>query len=94
MRPFVIAPANMNSHTVFGHIRQRMVERLHMGGGNLQKFIIAHIREEHVPRERKIGAIQLQIEAGGDYGFIFLLHRIGQSGQIGFAIWVEAILQE
>ena len=49
MGPFIITPADMQPHFVFGNIDQCVVQRFDMAGGNFDKFGVAEIGEQHVP---------------------------------------------
>ncbi len=94
MRAFVIAPADVDAHLFGGQIGQRVVQRLDMGVGDLDEVGVGKVGEQHVPRQRQIGAVELQVEPGGDDGFVFRLHGVGQRGQIGLARGIEIVLQK
>ena len=51
-------------------------------------------RQPHVARQGKVGAIQLKVQPGGDDGPVFVPHRFGQSGKVGFACGIVDVFQE
>jgi hypothetical protein len=94
MGPLVVAPADVDAHPVLRHVLKRVVQRLDMGGRDLHELLVGQVREQHVAAEREVGAIELQVEASGHDGLVFLLHRIGERGEIGLPRRVVIILQE
>ena len=82
MRPLVIAPADVHANAILRHLGQRVVERLDMASRDLEEFGVGEIAKQHVARQGQVGAVELQIEPGGDDGFVFRLHRIGEGGEV------------
>jgi hypothetical protein len=39
---------------------------------------IAQVGEQHVARQGKVGAVELQVQPGVQDGAVFVAHRIGQ----------------
>ena len=71
-----------------------MVQGLDMGIRDFQEFIIAEIGKQHMTGECEVGAIKLQIQSGGDDGFVFRLHRIGERSEVLIAAGIEIVLQK
>jgi hypothetical protein len=65
-----------------------------MGGRDLHEVIVRKVGEEHVARQREVGAIELQVETGGHDGLVFRLHRVGERGEVGVPRGVMLVLQE
>ena len=94
MRALIIAPADVNANAVLRNVLQGMVQGFDMQGGDFQERVIREVGKQHVPRQGKVGTVELQIKAGGNDGLIFRAHRIGKGRQIRRAGRVEIVLQE
>jgi hypothetical protein len=94
MRAFVIAPADMHPHPVGGHVAQCVVENLHVTGNPLEILLVAAVLVHHVPAEAEIGAVELEVVAGSDDGFIFRAHRFGERFEIGIVVGIEIVRLE
>ena len=68
VRALVVAPADVDADAVLGDAVERVVQRLDMGLGDLDELVVGEVGEQHVPRQREVGAVELQVEAGGDDG--------------------------
>ena len=70
-----------------------MVQRLHIGGDDLAVFAQAQVRVDHVVRDREIGAVELQHEAGIDDGAVLARHDVGEREQVFLFGLVVAVLE-
>ena len=94
MRALVVAPADMDADVVLGDAVEGVVQRLDMGLGDLDELVVGEVAEQHVPRQREVGAVELQVEAGGDDRAVFVPHGVGERGEIGLARRIEVVLQK
>jgi Binding-protein-dependent transport system inner membrane component len=75
MRPFVIAPAHVDTNHARRHPGECVIKNLDVKCCALDEIRLREILKTRVPRHREIGAIDLKDEAGLGDGCIFLLHR-------------------
>ena len=83
VRPLVVAPAEVEPCRLGGDGRERVVERLHLGGGVGDEGLLALVRIHGVPAHGEIGAIELDHEARRVDRLVLGPHDGGQRLQIG-----------
>jgi hypothetical protein len=58
-----------------------MVQRLDVGLGHRHELLVRKVGEEHVAREREIGAVHLQVEARLHDGAVLVAHRVARAAR-------------
>ena len=94
VRPFVVAPAQVQAQAVGGDVPERVVERFDIGLGDLHELSRAEVGEGQMAPHRQVRAIDLEHESGLVDGVVLLLHDVGQVGQIGLTARVVLVAQE
>ena len=84
----------VDAHFFGGNVGERVIQGLDMRLGDLDELIIRQIGEQHVTRESEVGAVELQIEAGGDDGLVLRLHRVGEGGEGRLAQLLAGLAQD
>ena len=84
MRAFIIAPADVHAQLLGRNVGGCGIERFDIGFRDLEEVFFRHVLISGVTGHREVGAVELQIEAGGCDGLIFWAHRGDEIGQIGF----------
>jgi hypothetical protein len=94
VRAFVIAPADVHSHGLGGYARGRGVERLDVGGDGAKELGFAEVLVAGVAAHREVGAVELELEAGGDDRLVLGPHRRDEVGKVGLVRGVELVRLE
>ena len=94
MRPFVVAPAQVDSNSVRRQIGQRCVEHLDLLVHMNQELLGGLVLERNVAAHRQVRAIDLQHKTGFHDRTVFGTHRVGQGLQIFSMTGVVLILLE
>ena len=94
VRPFVVAPANVQPDAVRRDARERVVERVHVQFGERLVLGIGVVLEHHVAPEAQVGRVELQHETRVDDGAVFRRHGIGNRFEVGLVVGVEPVRLE
>ena len=78
VRPFVVAPADVQPHAVGRQALGRGIERGDVALGDLAELVVGEMPVLVVARRGEIGRVDLQDEAGLDDRPVFGLHRVGE----------------
>ena len=85
VRPFVIAPADVQPHAVGRQPFDRAVERGDIALGDFAaEFVVGQVAVLVVAARAEIGAVDLQHEAGFDDGAVFDFQHFGERVDVGF----------
>src|ERR1019366_6290375 len=84
VRSFVVSPAQVDAHTIFGNIGKRMIERLDVDFEVLAKFSSGRIGELYMTPHREVRTIDLENESGLMDCVVLRLHGVGECRQIRF----------
>ena len=59
-----------------------------MALGLIDELGVREVGEHHVPAEREVGRVDLEVEAGLDDRLVLVAHGIGEVGQVGLVAGV------
>jgi len=94
MRALVVAPAQVQAKSIGRDVAERVIERFHVGRGDLQELRVAQVGKRQVAAHRQVGTIDLEHEARAMNCVVLVLHHVGQPRQVGLATWIVLVLQE
>ena len=68
------------------------IERSDVGGGDGAEVRVAHVLVARVEPHGEVGAVDLQLEAGGDDRLVLGLHGGGEGAHVGLVVAVEVTI--
>ena len=89
VRAFVVAPADMHAHAVGGDVAKRVVQDFNMDLGAANELGFAAFRIHHVAAQAEVGGVDLQDQASGDDGLVFVAHPFRHILHVAVQIAVE-----
>ena len=94
MRAFVVAPTEMHTQPLGRDVRHRVIERLDVQLRLHAPFREVQVRVLNVPPHAKVGAVDLQHDAGAGDGLVLVPHRVGDGKDVRFLTRVMLVAEK